>query len=561
MTSPVSGTDPLELTDFHFRQLLADCRQLYAHAAADAWQQSPQSCGSSVDDWMAKLDALHSGLLIKVFFAVVEADRVWTVDKERLSQSLIQHVWQTRLEGQALRDAVLSLSHETLRLSWSAVVGPFDRILCLREQIPALETLVMRLANLVAKSDGKVSTNEAARLRSIQEELHRQLRPLTLDENDALDPDELIGGTAVEEVLDSESVPHVDRALPAPLPSYSEPLLQGEAALKEALAELEGLIGLARIKSEVRTLSNFLAVQQQRIAAGLPQTTISLHMVFGGNPGTGKTTVARIVARIYAAMGVLKKGQLIETDRSGLVARYAGQTASLAHKKIDSAVDGMLFVDEAYSLVADEGEDAFGHEALQVLVKRLEDDRHRLVVVLAGYCEPMNRLVAANAGLASRFSTRLVFDDYSPAELGRIFQLMCENNHYVLPPATQARLLAAFAWLFQRRDEHFGNGRLVRNVFERAIRRLANRIAGIAPVTRELLTVLEPDDIEVEGVPPSAVSDEALASLKFEMRCPGCQAVRKLTVQHLGRRVQCKKCSTEFLVDWPEIAEATGKLL
>jgi len=556
MNAPPTGADRLDVADHHFRQLLAECRQLYALAAADAWQQSPQNCGASAGAWMSKLDALHCGLILKVFFALIEADRVWTVEKDRLSQSLIEHVWRTRLEGQALRQAVLSLSHESLRLSWNSVVGPFDRIVCLQEHVPELETLVMRLANLVAKCDGTVSANEAARLRSLQEELHRQLKPLTLDESDAVDPCSTPSGEAVQQVLDTPAVPHGEpsssmsgQALPPSPPT-------GEAALQEALAELDGLIGLKRIKQEVRTLANFLNVQGHRAQAGLPQTTLSLHMVFGGNPGTGKTTVARIVARIFAAMGVLKKGHLVETDRSGLVARYAGQTAGLAHKKIDSAIDGLLFIDEAYSLVADEGEDSFGREALQVLVKRIEDDRHRLVAILAGYCEPMDRLIAANPGLASRFSTRLTFEDYTPGELGRIFQLMCEKNHYVVPAPTQARLLAALAWLYERRDEHFGNGRLARNIFERAIRRLANRIAGVAPLSTELLTVLQPEDIEVDGVPVEALSDEAIENLKFEMQCPGCSASRRLALRHLGRRVQCKKCSTAFEVSWPEVLSA-----
>lgn len=553
MNSPPIGADRLEVADHHFRQLLAECRQLYALAAADAWQQSPKSCGESAEAWMARLDALHCGLVIKVFFALIEADRVWTADKERLAQSLIEHIWQTRLHGPALRQAVISLGNESLRLSWSAVVGPFDRIACLQEHVPELETLVMRLANLVAKADGTVTPSEAARLRSLQEELHRQLKPLTLDDQDDTSPCNTPSSETVQQVLDTPAVPHgaLSSSPPGPTPPPTPPT--GEAALQEALAELDSLIGLARIKHEVRTLANFLNVQRHRAQAGLPQTPLSLHMVFGGNPGTGKTTVARIVARIFAAMGVLKKGHLVETDRSGLVARYAGQTADLAHKRIDSAIDGVLFIDEAYSLVSEQGEDSYGREALQVLVKRIEDDRHRLVVILAGYNEPMDRLIATNPGLASRFNTRLTFDDYTPGELGRIFQLMCEKNHYVVPPPTQARLLAALAWLYERRDEHFGNGRLARNIFERAIRRLANRISGVAPLTTELLTVLQPEDIEVEGVPAEALSDAALNALKFEMRCPGCCEGRRLSLRHLGRRVQCKKCAATFEVAWPEV--------
>ena len=211
----------------------------------------------------------------------------------------------------------------------------------------------------------------------------------------------------------------------------------------------------------------------------LPQTNLSLHIVFHGNPGTGKTTVARIIARVYAAMAILDKGQLIETDRAGLVAEYAGQTAVKTNKKIDEAIDGVLFVDEAYSLVAEGGDDPYGHEAVQALLKRMEDDRARLVVILAGYPANMARLLGSNPGLSSRFSRHLTFADYTPAELGQIFHRMCMKNQYVVPPAARAKLLLGLQWLYDHRDEHFGNGRTVRNLSALSIRRLPNRIAHI----------------------------------------------------------------------------------
>src|SRR5262249_4579675 len=178
--------------------------------------------------------------------------------------------------------------------------------------------------------------------------------------------------------------------------------------------------------------------------------------------------------------------QLVETDRAGLVAQYEGQTAPRAHQKIDEALDGVLFIDEAYSLVAEDGSDRYGQEALQVLLKRMEDDRHRLIVVLAGYPRPLERLLRSNPGLSSRFSRQFTFPDYTAAELGHIFQFLCSKDRYVLPPRTRVKLLLGFQYLLDHRDEHFGNGRLARNVFERAIGRLANRIASVVPLTREL---------------------------------------------------------------------------
>src|SRR5690606_34649847 len=225
--------------------------------------------------------------------------------------------------------------------------------------------------------------------------------------------------------------------------------------LAEALVELDSLIGLSDVKHEVRTLANFLKVQRQRAEAGLPATSLTLDMVFGGNPGTGKTSVARIIGRIFSAMGVLQRGHLVETDRSGLVAEYAGQTGPKTNKKIDEALGGVLFIDEAYSLVAESGQDPYGDEAVQTLLKRMEDDRQRLVVILAGYPLPLERLLRSNPGLSSRFNRRLNFEDYRPAELGRIFQSMCERNQYMAPPLTRAKLMLGFDYLYRHRDEHF----------------------------------------------------------------------------------------------------------
>ncbi len=211
-------------------------------------------------------------------------------------------------------------------------------------------------------------------------------------------------------------------------------------SLEQTLKDLDQLIGLDGVKQEITTLTNYLNLQQHRQEASLPVHQLSLHMVFEGNPGTGKTTVARIVGRIFKSLGLLKRGHLVETDRAGMVAEYAGQTAPKTHRKIDEAMDGILFIDEAYSLIASGHEDAYGHEAVQALVKRMEDDRQRLVVIIAGYPEPIDQLLHSNPGLSSRFNTQLLFEDYLPTELARIFQLMCETNHYrvALPRTRQA---------------------------------------------------------------------------------------------------------------------------
>jgi adenylate kinase family enzyme/DNA-directed RNA polymerase subunit RPC12/RpoP len=274
--------------------------------------------------------------------------------------------------------------------------------------------------------------------------------------------------------------------------------------------------------------------------------------VFQGNPGTGKTTVARIVGRIFKALGLLKKGHLVETDRSGLVAEYAGQTAPKTNRKIDEALDGILFIDEAYSLVAADRTDAYGQEAVQTLVKRMEDDRHRLVVILAGYPGPMEQLLLSNPGLSSRINTQLVFEDYAPVDLGRIYHRMCQANHYVVPAAARVKLLLGFHWLYACRDEHFGNGRLVRNTFENSVRRLANRVASIVPVTRELLTVLTSDDIHLDTVPADMWQKMEGDTTKFAITCQQCGKTGHVRGSQLGSRVRCRHCQSRLMAEWGE---------
>ncbi|MBW3595635.1 MAG: AAA family ATPase, partial [Planctomycetes bacterium] len=210
------------------------------------------------------------------------------------------------------------------------------------------------------------------------------------------------------------------------------------------------------------------------------------------------------------------------------------------------------FTDEAYRLAAESGQDAYGDEAVQALLKRMEDDRERLVVILAGYPAPIERLLQSNPGLSSRFNRRLAFDDYRPAEMGRIFAVMCDRNHYETPVLTRARLLLGFRRLYQHRDEHFGNGRLVRNVFEEAIRRMANRIAQVDKLTKELLTVLEADDVAMPGVPADVWSNLDDPQRRYSIDCPSCGDASTLAQEHLGRRVRCRKCDHRFTADWGE---------
>jgi SpoVK/Ycf46/Vps4 family AAA+-type ATPase len=308
----------------------------------------------------------------------------------------------------------------------------------------------------------------------------------------------------------------------------------------------------------VRTLTNFLKLQRRRAEAGLPGTDISLHMVFTGNPGTGKTSVARILGKILGAMGILAKGHLVETDRSGLVAEFAGQTGPRTNAKISEALDGVLFIDEAYSLAVQDSQDAYGDEAVQALLKRAEDDRGRLVVILAGYPEEMDDLVKSNPGLSSRFNRVLEFDDYSPVELARIFAFHCAKNHYKLAAEARARLMLGVTELHRRRDKHFGNGRAVRNLFEHAVRRMANRIAELPHLDQEQLMRLDEADIEFRELPSewhtTLAATLSTGEPQFRLVCPGCQHSKEAPGKFLGQKVRCPKCKQDFLAEWGEVA-------
>ena len=262
-------------------------------------------------------------------------------------------------------------------------------------------------------------------------------------------------------------------------------------------AELDDLIGLNSVKKEVRSLANFVKVQKQREAQGLKTAKVSYHLVFYGSPGTGKTTVARIVGRIYKDLGVLKKGHTVETDRGGLVAMYMGQTALKTDTVIQQALDGVLFIDEAYSLVPEGGNGQdYGQEAISTLLKRMEDYRDRLVVIIAGYKNEMQRFIDSNPGLQSRFNRYIDFPDYSGVELTDIFKMYMKKNQYTLADDAEEFLKEQFEYAVAHKDRNFGNARFARNVFEKSIQSQANRLEGMTNLSKEQLTELTVDDLK-----------------------------------------------------------------
>ena len=272
--------------------------------------------------------------------------------------------------------------------------------------------------------------------------------------------------------------PEQQTEAPEPLPKED---------MKDLQAELDSYIGLQTVKEEVHNLINMASVYQLRRQHDLPTTDMSLHLVFTGNPGTGKT----MMARIYRSLGILSKGQLVEVDRSGLVAGYVGQTALKTQKVIEKAMGGVLFIDEAYALNG-KSENDFGQEAIDTILKAMEDHRDDLVVIVAGYTELMDRFIHSNPGLESRFNRFLLFEDYTPEEMFEIFKMRCGKG-YVLAPEAEPLVRDYIAE--ESADPSFGNARGVRNLFEHILVAQNNRLAKLEAVTREDLMTITPDDV------------------------------------------------------------------
>jgi ATPase family associated with various cellular activities (AAA)/AAA lid domain len=368
-----------------------------------------------------------------------------------------------------------------------ALVDTFDRSAGTHYGI-TLRSLLFRMANLVIQADGVVSGPEKEFLSYYETMLRSGWGEMARTEPAVHQQTQCQAPSA-------QNSPRTVSSAAAPQ-SATQPALPPERPVESVMAELNGLTGLGQVKVEVAKLVSFLKVEQMKKSRGLKSAEVSLHMEFYGNPGTGKTTVARLMAQIYRSLGFVSRGQLIEADRSKLIGAWLGQTALKTAEVIEQALGGVLFIDEAYSLARTDGqEDIYGKEAIETILKSMEDHRDNLIVIVAGYPAEMAKFFASNPGLKSRFNRFINFEDYSPDELFRIFDHMATEKQYRISESAAQKLRTVFDMAFRNRDRNFGNGRFVRNLFEASLQQLAMRIVTLPRVSNECLMTIEAQDL------------------------------------------------------------------
>lgn len=318
--------------------------------------------------------------------------------------------------------------------------------------------------------------------------------------------------------------------------------------------ELDQLIGLNVVKEEMSSLASYLRIQQERKEHGLRESTQSLHFVFTGNPGTGKTTVARILGKLLCSYGVVKTPNVIECDRAKLVGGYLGQTALKTTEVIQSALDGVLFIDEAYTLCGDNENDGqvdpYGKEAISTLLKLMEDHRDRLIVIVAGYPDMMERFFHSNPGLESRFTRYIHFDDYTVPDMCRILAKYCSDGEYEMTQAAYANAYTLLELAYASRGKRFGNARYVRNMYEEMVRNQSSRLTRAnVKYTKRDLSRIEEQDVPIITVPDKSTSNIDFTNSIWESECTNCGKKCTGGLKYLGQKVKCK-CGQKYIFQW-----------
>ncbi len=522
---PVMGKLALDGILAELAQAMQDCRQLYLSCVPP----SPGFPPADMQQLAVSQDRLHRGLLAKIYAAIAEADGRWTYEEQRCVTALLQHVGVSWSPDQ-LEATARKVARQGAKLDWQRLLQPFRAIPELRARTADLETVIVRVANLIAKADGVVADRETAVLHAIQEQVRAE-RPL-----DA-------APAAVE----------ADLPWVGPVGPHRGQRVKPDAGQlrDQCLGKLDSLVGLRQVKQEIRALADWAFLQNQRRRAELPYEATDTRFLFVGRAGTGKTQVARLLSEILAASGVLKRGQLIEANGFDLVSREPGEAAKIVKAKLREAIGGTLLIEYAGALFSAGESSTAG--VLRALRQNMVAHAGRLAVVLADHSDRLLNLLDRSGDWQPLFRRYWRFDDYRAGELGQIFQFHCSRSQYQVTPLAQIKLLLGFDWQLRQDADRFGYGHGVQRVFGRAVHRLAGRIAGISPLTKPLLTTFQDADIAFDGVPEQVFANLTDPQRRFTVCCPGCHSVNVVGPEFLGIRVECTRCLQRFVCAWGEL--------
>ena len=536
---PVVSKLALEGILAELTQAMRECRELYLACVPP----SPGRLSSTSRRLAATQDRLHRGLLAKIYGTIAEADGRWMYEELRCAAALLEHVGVSR-PPELLEQNARQIGRQAARLDWPGLLRPFREIPALGGRIADLETLVMRIANLIAKSDGFVAPAETAALHAIQAEFRAMHPPAAEPSSFASSAPTADHPATADEDLEAE-LPWVGQV--APRRTRSGKADPGRLR-QRCLHQLDALVGLRDVKREIHELADWAFLQHQRRQAGLTYESPDLRFIFVGRPGTGKSLTAWIMSELLAASGALRQGQLVEVSGFDLVSRQPKDAACLVKDKLREAIGGTLLVDHAAALLS--ADEAAVGQTLSIAQQNLVAHAGRLAVVLA---DPSERLLAAldrHTDWRPLFHRHWHFADYGAGELGRIFQFHCDRGHYQVTRAAQIKLLLGFDWQLGHRADQFGWGHGVQRVFERAVQQLAGRIAGISPLTKQLLTTFYDVDIAISGTPDNVFRGLADPQRTFTIHCPGCDSVNTVGPEYLGIRVACNRCRQQFVCAW-----------
>jgi len=535
---PMVGRETLEPVLEELEQAMQQCCELYLSCVPHG--------GATLEGAALELslsqDRLHKYLLVKICATVAGADGRWSHEEQQCGAAVLRHVGLPFSSSELDGIAALVKRHAE-KLEWQKLVQPFRELPELRDKMTQLQNLVLRVANLIATADGSVLQRE----KEIMQEILDQLRPARQCDTAAKPRQSQAETTStMHDVKHGRRNGEVKERKPVRRVSA--------AAVQENLERLDELVGLHQVKQEIYGLANFVSQQRQSSQTGSPLDLNDSHYVFIGSVGTGKSEVAQVLSNILVAAGALDHSGLVEVNSAILAANDPAQAAGEMDASVSAAAGGTLLIDDAGALFSDT--DPSSSAAMRVLLQGMAEHQGELVVILADRSDRLRQEINQRADLATLFGRHLHFPDYSVSQLGQIFQRFCDLSGYKVSRLAQIKLLLAFQWRLGRDGELFGNGHLIRQVFEDAVYCLGQRIDGVSPLTAELLTTFEDGDIIIDGVPAGAWSNLADARRRFLIHCPGCMKASRVASKLLGVTVKCNRCHQRFVCAWGEPCEA-----